>query len=244
MTAYPPAAAPPPPVPPGPSVPATWSVGTLVIGAVLALVIGTVLGVIPFVIAGDPENDVAAIVAQAFFAAALFAVPLVPPARVRASGRPRFRLGLRRFRIASGIGWMFAAYGIFFLCTILYSLVVQTDSEQQVLQEIGDEQDTLELIAQGFLVVIAAPISEELFFRGFLFGGLRNRISFWPAALISGVIFGSIHLVGGSSEVIPPLAVFGVLLAWLYERTGSLGPPIMMHALQNAIAFAVVTAGS
>ncbi len=240
MTAYP--AAPPPPVPPGPRVPATWSVGTIALGAVLAIVIGTVLGVIPFVIAGDPENDVAAIVAQAFFAAALFAVPLVllPAFGVRPAA---LRLGLRRFRFWSGIGWMFAAYGIFIVFTLLYSVVVQTDTEQQVLQELGDEQNTIELIAQGILIVIAAPVSEELFFRGFLFGGLRSRISFWPAALISGVIFGSIHLVGGSWEVIPPLAVFGVLLAWLYERTGSLGPPIMLHALQNAIAFTVVTAG-
>ncbi len=94
-------------------------------------------------------------------------------------------------------------------------------------------------IAQGILVVGLAPISEELFFRGFLFGGLRGRLSFWPAALISGVFFGLIHLLGGTLAVIPPLAAFGVLLAWLYERTGSIGPPILMHALQNAIAFTI-----
>jgi hypothetical protein len=91
-------------------------------------------------------------------------------------------------------------------------------------------------------VIGLAPISEELFFRGFLFGGLRGKLSFWPAALISGAFFGSIHLLGGSWEVIPPLAVFGILLAWLYERTGSIGPPILMHALQNGIAFTITVA--
>jgi membrane protease YdiL (CAAX protease family) len=228
--------------PPVASLPKTWSVGSIALGAVLALVIGSVLGVIPFVIAGDPDSDVASIVAQAFFAAALFAVPLflLPAVGVRPAAA---RLGLRRFKLASGIGLMFVAYGIFFAFSIVYGLLVQIDSEQQVLQEISDEQETFELIAQGILVVIAAPVSEELFFRGFLFGGLRGRTSFWPAALISGILFGAIHLLGGSWEVIPPLAAFGVLLAWLYERTGSLGPPMLMHALQNGIAFAVVTAG-
>ena len=41
--------------------------------------------------------------------------------------------------------------------------------------------------------------------------------------------------------VVPQLAVFGVLLAWLYERTGSLWPPVMLHTLNNAIALVIVT---
>jgi membrane protease YdiL (CAAX protease family) len=237
--------APPPIAPPAvapPSPPKTWGVWWIVLGAFLALVIGSVLGAIPILIAGDPDNEVAAIIAQAFFAGALVAVPFLILRMVQV-GPAIDRLGLRRFSFGSGIGWMFAAYGIFFAFAIAYSLVVQTDTEQQVLQDISDQQDTALLIAMGLLVVVAAPISEELFFRGFLFGGLRGRMSFWPAALISGTIFGSIHLAGGSIEVVPPLIVFGVLLAWLYERTGSLGPPMMMHALQNGLAFAITTTG-
>jgi membrane protease YdiL (CAAX protease family) len=238
-------AAPPPgqpPIPSGPQAPKTIGVGWLVLGIVLAiLVVPTVLGGIAFVVAGDPDSDAAAIVAQAFFAAGLIIVPFVV-CRVERVAPAASRLGLRPFKPLSGIGWILAAYGLFIGFAGLYSLVVDTQSEQQVLQDIGAEKDTLVLVAQGILVIGLAPISEELFFRGFLFGGLRGKLSFWPAALISGAFFGSIHLLGGSWEVIPPLAVFGVLLAWLYERTGSIGPPILMHALQNAIAFMITVA--
>ena len=232
-------AAPQPPIPSGPQVPKTIGVGWLVLGIVMAiLVVPAVLGGIAFVIAGDPDSDAAAIAAQAFFAAGLIAVPFVV-CRIEGVAPAAQRLGLRPFKPLSGIGWMFAAYGLFIGLAGLYSLVIDTQSEQQVLQDIGAEKDTLILVAQGILVVGLAPISEELFFRGFLFGGLRGKLSFWPAALISGVFFGSIHLLGGSWEIIPPLAAFGVLLAWLYERTGSIWPPILMHALQNGIAFAI-----
>jgi uncharacterized protein len=235
-------AAPPPqqpPIPGGPDAPKTIGVGWLLLGTLLAIIVVPMfLGGIAFIVAGDPDSDAAAIAAQAFFAAGLIAVPFLV-CRIEGVAPAARRLGLRPFKPLAGIGWMFAAYGLFIAFAGLYSLVVDTQSEQQVLQDIGAEKDTLVLVAQGILVIGLAPISEELFFRGFLFGGLRAKLSFWPAALISGLFFGSIHLLGGSWEIIVPLAAFGVLLAWLYERTGSLGPPILMHALQNAIAFTI-----
>jgi membrane protease YdiL (CAAX protease family) len=224
------------------AVPRTIGVWWIVLGIVMAiLVIPAVMGGVAFVVAGDPESDAALVVAQAFFAAGLVATPFVV-CRIEAVAPAAKRLGLRPFKPLAGIGWLLVAYGIFLGATGIYSLLVDTQSEQQVLQDIGAEKDTAMLIAQGILVIAVAPVSEELFFRGFLFGGLRGRMGFWAAALISGVFFGSIHLLGGSIEVIPPLAFFGVALAWLYERTGSLGPPILMHAFQNAIAFTVTVA--
>jgi membrane protease YdiL (CAAX protease family) len=226
-------------VPSGPRIPATIGIGWLVLGIVMGmLVVPAVLGGIAFVIAGDPDSDAALIVAQAFFAAGLIGTPFVVY-RIVGIRAAASRLGLRRFKPLSGIGWILAAYGIFIGVTAIYSLVVNTESEQQVLQDIGQEKDTIVLVFQGILVIGLAPVSEELFFRGFLFGGLRGKMSFWPAALISGIFFGLIHVLGGTWEVIPPLALFGILLAWLYERTGSLGPPMLMHALQNTIAFIV-----
>ena len=56
-----------------------------------------------------------------------------------------------------------------------------------------------------------------------LFGGLRERLPFWAAALISGAIFGALHATTGISAV-PPLMIFGFLLALLYEKTGSIVP--------------------
>ena len=98
-------------------------------------------------------------------------------------------------------------------------------------------------IAKGFgaipfqvlLIVIAAPISEEFCFRGMLFGGLRTRLPRIAAALISGAIFGGLHATTGVSAV-PPLIVFGFVLALLYEKTGSIIPGILLHMLNNSVA--------
>jgi uncharacterized protein len=81
--------------------------------------------------------------------------------------------------------------------------------------------------------VILAPLFEELVFRGLLFAILRRRFRFLPAALISAAIFGLAHGYG----VVGLISVCwsGVLWAWIYERTGSLGPGILAHALNNLL---------
>ena len=83
--------------------------------------------------------------------------------------------------------------------------------------------------------MIAAPISEEVCFRGMLFGGLREKLPRIAAALVSGLIFGGLHALTGVSAV-PPLIVFGFLLALLYEKTGSIVPGILLHMLNNSVA--------
>ena len=83
--------------------------------------------------------------------------------------------------------------------------------------------------------MIAAPVSEEVCFRGMLFGGLREKLPRLGAALLSGLIFGGLHALTGVSAV-PPLIVFGFLLALLYEKTGSIVPGILLHMLNNSVA--------
>ncbi|MGI8460103.1 MAG: CPBP family intramembrane glutamic endopeptidase [Solirubrobacterales bacterium] len=209
---------------------------TVFLGVLAVLGITFVAAVGVSAVNPDLDEETFGLIIQAVFAAALFLVPLalVPwPGRFLA---PPALLGLRRFKVGSGIGWTLAAYGGFFIFLITYGLIVQPEP-QEIIEEIQREKETVKIVALGVLIVLAAPISEELFFRGFLFGGLRGKMAFWPAALISGLIFGLIHLPGGALQV-PPLAIFGVLLAWLYEKTGSIWPPIMMHMIQNAISFA------
>ena len=84
---------------------------------------------------------------------------------------------------------------------------------------------------------LLAPFAEEVFFRGFLlaalvpvFGGLRG-------ALVSSSVFSVAHLNVGT---LFPIFVMGMLLAWLYLRTGSLWPPVVAHSAQNLIALTVL----
>jgi hypothetical protein len=109
---------------------------------------------------------------------------------------------------------------------------------ENVAVDLGTRDSALAFAGAGFLVCVVAPVAEELFFRGFVFGGLR-RHGFWPAAIVSGAVFGLAHVLGSPLGFIVPLAFLGMVLAFLYERTGSLYPPMALHALNNSIAFGV-----
>ncbi|HTL62321.1 MAG TPA: CPBP family intramembrane glutamic endopeptidase [Nitrospira sp.] len=81
--------------------------------------------------------------------------------------------------------------------------------------------------------VILAPLFEELVFRGLLFAILRRKFRFLPAALISASIFGLAHGYGAIGLI--SVCWSGVLWAWIYEKTGSLGPGILAHAINNLL---------
>jgi uncharacterized protein len=92
-------------------------------------------------------------------------------------------------------------------------------------------------VASGFGVVVLAPVCEETFFRGFLYRSLRERLSPWPAALISGGAFALVH--------VDPLLIFsllpvGVGLAFVYERRQSLLASIVAHATFNLVGLVVI----
>jgi membrane protease YdiL (CAAX protease family) len=86
--------------------------------------------------------------------------------------------------------------------------------------------------------VVVTPVFEELVFRGLLFGTLRRRLAPAPAAAISAGLFALAHGYG----VLGFAAVFwsGLLWAWAYDRTGSLVPPIIAHAVDNLSAAVAV----
>jgi membrane protease YdiL (CAAX protease family) len=195
------------------------------------------------VLAFDPDGDstAAELVAQGLVAVVLIATAVAFASQGEA-GNPLARLGIRRFTLY-GAGLALAAYGAYigFVGTF-YAPFIQPE-QQDITRDLGVDESTLAAIVGGILIVVLAPISEEIFFRGFFFGALRTRLTLWPAAAISATIFGLLHLSSGDLSVVPPLIVLGLLLAWLYEYNGSLGPPIMLHMINNAIAYSVLTFG-
>lgn len=90
------------------------------------------------------------------------------------------------------------------------------------------------------IAVVFAPLFEEVFFRGFVYKGLRNSWGWWPAALGSAAVFGVAHF---QLTVFVPIFALGVALAWVYERTGSLWTSIAMHAIFNGLAVLVWALG-
>jgi CAAX protease family protein len=159
------------------------------------------------------------------------------------SGKPRLEdFGLRRTPFWPTVGWAALGLASFYALAALYTAIVQPDTEQTVAQDLGANQGTVGLIAAGFMVICVAPVAEEFFFRGFFYRALRSRYSVLGAALIDGLLFGAIHWDFSTADgllIIPPLAALGFMFCLVYERTGSLYPVIALHALNNAIAFAV-----
>jgi len=79
---------------------------------------------------------------------------------------------------------------------------------------------------------------EEFIFRGFLFNALLRYMPLWSAAVVSGLIFGISH---GSPTAFLPLAASGVVLAYVYARSGSLTASMLTHALFNLVNVGLIS---
>ena len=148
-------------------------------------------------------------------------------------------LGLRRPAPGWGAPTALAFIGYLAFAFAFTQLVAQPE-QTDVADQLGFGNSAFGAVAAGLLIVIVAPVCEEIFFRGFVFGGLRSRLPFLPAAVISGLIFGSVHLTTGNVAAAAQLSVLGAVLAWLYERTGSITTTMAVHIVNNALAFAVL----
>jgi membrane protease YdiL (CAAX protease family) len=147
-------------------------------------------------------------------------------------------LGLRPARWVSSAAFVVGSYVLFLVVAAAWTTLLGIKDRESVAIDLGTRDSAIAFVLAGLLVCVVAPICEELFFRGFLFGALRRR-GFVVAALVSGVAFGLAHVASAPIGFIVPLATLGVILALLYERTGSLYPPMALHALNNSIAFGV-----
>ncbi|MEA2443534.1 MAG: protease family protein, partial [Thermoleophilales bacterium] len=118
--------------------------------------------------------------------------------------------------------------------TLLYTLILQPNSGDPIAP--SDRYGTM--IGSLVIIVVVAPLCEEIFFRGFLYRILRGRLGLWPALVIDGALFGAVHLTSGGPLAVALIAPLGFLLCLVYERSGSLFPCIALHALNNAIVSA------
>jgi membrane protease YdiL (CAAX protease family) len=180
----------------------------------------------------DSLDTLGNILSQIATALGFLLVPMALAAMRGAKG-PReifSRLGVQAFR-PSALKWMGLTVVLYLAFNIFYSAVITEPHQQDIAKGFGA------IPIQILLIVIVAPVSEEICFRGMLFGGLREKLPRIAAALLCGLIFGLLHALTGITAV-PPLIVFGFLLALLYERTGSILPGMLLHMLNNIVALA------
>jgi membrane protease YdiL (CAAX protease family) len=159
-------------------------------------------------------------------------------ARMTTAPRP-WHFGLMRARLRSALVWLVVAWLSFIAFSAIWAASLGLNEKDDLPDELGADESTVALIAVAILVTVVAPICEELFFRGYFFNALKTWRGLWPAALITGLVFGGIHVGSAPAAYLVPLAFFGFALCLLYQRTGSLYPCMALHALNNSLAFGV-----
>jgi len=202
-----------------------------------ALLVGSLVGAQLLVAFTGTEGLDFKLGAQAILAFALVAVAFGFASRHAASAANA--LGLRR----PGPGWLKTAalgYGAYFLFVIFVVAVIGEPEQTDIAEELGFDENAATAVIAGLLIVVVAPLCEELFFRGFFFGGLREKLPFPIAAGVSAVLFGLVHLTAANLVAGLQLAFLGLVLAAVYERTGSLWSSIAIHATNNALAFTLL----
>jgi len=227
---------------------ATWSIRDIVIGlllAVLAVVFLQLIFIGPALAAGYDSDDTLvfglAILSTLIWNLLLVGIVL---GLARRSGGDWTSLGWRApwpnqpwpvtkvlAIVAVGLMTMWFIQGIY--VGIVNALGLQDLlPDQQFPEGMFDEWWLVVLV--GLAVVIGAPIAEEIFFRGFVFGGLRRRLSVLPPALMTGALFSVAHLQLG---LLIPFSLIGLVLSIVYERTGSIRFNIALHMIFNTASF-------
>lgn len=155
-------------------------------------------------------------------------------------------IGLGRRPKRSDIGHAIIGFGLFYLALIVTSGILTiffpnlNNGAQNVgFNNLSTTRDTLLAFAA---LVFFPPLGEETLVRGYLYSGLRSRMRFWPALLITSVLFGIAHLPTGVGP--GPLWAAGlntfilsIVLVYLREYTGALYAGMLVHMLNNLIAF-------
>lgn len=136
-----------------------------------------------------------------------------------------------------GIGFVVPALGLHLVSQQLIIALGGEPTSQEAVEMVARASAPPELALQALSVVVFAPVCEELLFRGVLYPSLRDLGHRRMAIAASSLLFAAIH---GSLALMLPLTVLAVVLVWLYEKTGSIIAPILMHAAFNAVNFAMI----
>jgi membrane protease YdiL (CAAX protease family) len=125
--------------------------------------------------------------------------------------------------------WAFTA-GIQFSGYMKWMESLGVETMQDTVKLLQEAKDPRILGLMAFAAVIAAPLCEEIVFRGYFYPVLKRYSGAWSAAICSALVFAAAH---GSLMALLPLFVFGLLLVFIYEKTGSIWAPISVHFCFN-----------
>lgn len=214
---------------------------TVFVGFALAFALFVLVQVVALLIIGENASTPAELWAG-LLATLLFDAGVAFGVVVALLGGPRRALAvlaLRRPR-SRDIGWGFAGLALAWVVLGAYIGIVDAINvdELEPVSTISEDElfNSVGLVALlGVLVVLIAPVTEEIIFRGFLVGGLARRVGPLLAALVSALLFAAVHADLGS---LIPFTLIGLVFTFIYLRSGSLTSVILAHFLFNVIGYA------
>lgn len=241
----------PPPVPVGTvdePAKATWGVGEAVGVYVLAIILGSLVTLPIFELIS--AEDLAAIVASAVAAIAIVGLLVAWLSRWHPTWRSVLRFSRRSEwwpEIRASVGFGLLLYpGMVFGVGLILSLVLGAISGESVQapEQVPPDPSPVGVAVTALYAIVIAPLHEELFFRGVLSRGARDRYGPGAGLLASGIGFSLIHYLPGpwqDAALLMGVMFFnGIALAWWYERRGKIVAPIVAHMVFNVIGLTLI----
>ncbi len=155
-----------------------------------------------------------------------------------------FKIGSFRIGLILLIGLPFVITVIDIAATniydILYIMFFGTPSIPEIVYYVDDSEYDLILVLSFVSMVIAAPVVEEILFRGYILDAIRKIHGDTVAILGSAGLFGLIHL---EPYVVGMASIGGVIYGWVRIKTGSLWPSIVSHMVWNFVVFLYIWYG-
>jgi len=142
-----------------------------------------------------------------------------------------FKFEIKGSGMAWGIGGFLVAIPLVLLVSLINQILWQGQGGSNPILPLALQgNDWVAIACFAFTASIAAPVFEEIMFRGFLLPSLTRYVPLWLAITVSGFVFAIAHL--SLSEVIP-LTTLGIIMGIIYTRSGNLLAPILLHSLWN-----------
>ena len=204
-----------------------WSVREVIFVIIAAILL--TIGAIFIVIQRPDSSSFIMVVIELGYLLPVIVILLIKKAKPETVGLRKFKLE----NLALGCGLIFGTYILIFIHNLLL-LAFGIAPQGELLTELFGQEDVGILIFTG---VILAPLIEETFFRGFVFSGLQQKYSWKVAALISSFLFAVAHM---QLVALIPTFLMGLVLAYLYQRSKSIWPGIILHLIVNSFAFGMI----